>query len=425
MIGWSLWSKDLIILITADSRAGPQAWVDAYHDVGLSPSVSPLHLKSGAIQGVVVLDYPGDARFDSLFVVYEGINGQLPNLDLINTAVHIADGQMGLPVHIQEMFHASNTAKDRLRTMLRGMVNQGLGHATGPHSSFIPYHIDAITLRVAGEGRHDELSLGRTVESLMRSLNNLLEHFHQSFFFYVLLAPRRFVSVGTYLPSAMLVAVNFTFTAIALWIKTAQVPPEKSSKPQPEKSTDNKQDDADKEAAALLQPSLEDAPSERPRELFWPLVFVIGTHFLGSLPLYLFNNLPKNVDSPSFIYHTSSRLTSFFVAAPRTRLLRLLRLQPHPAIPGLLPSRPLLRAHPRRLRPNQKLLPPPTRSLPVHTCHAQLQPLILGRPLLRRLHLHLRACPCASYPCCQPRRWCRHPGPCTDGCAGGRRGLLA
>jgi GPI-anchor transamidase subunit GAA1 len=68
------------------------------------------------------------------------------------------------------------------------------------------------------------------IESLCRSLNNLLEHLHQSFFFYFLLSasgktlgePGRFVSIGTYLPAAMIMAASFTITAIALWMKNSE-----------------------------------------------------------------------------------------------------------------------------------------------------------------------------------------------------------
>jgi GPI-anchor transamidase subunit GAA1 len=71
----------------------------------------------------------------------------------------------------------------------------------------------------------------RVIESLCRSLNNLLEHLHQSFFFYFLLSPSgnnlgepgRFVSIGTYLPAAMVLAASFTITAITLWIQSSAV----------------------------------------------------------------------------------------------------------------------------------------------------------------------------------------------------------
>lgn len=256
-----------------------------------SGSVSSLPLKSGAIQGVVVVDYPSVRPFESLHIVYDGINGQLPNLDLINTAVRIASGQMGIRTTLQEMWQHDDKYADRLRTMLRGMMNQGLGHGSGAHSSFIPYHIDAITLQAYGEGRHDETTLGRTVESLLRSLNNLLEHFHQSFFFYLLMASRRFVSIGTYLPSAMLIAVNFTFAAIGLWIETGRA----KEKPIPPASEKNET------KMTILEDEHEGSPQpiervERPMLL--PLAFVIGIHSLGFIPLYLFNNLDEKVPPP-------------------------------------------------------------------------------------------------------------------------------
>src|SRR5699024_578910 len=140
-------------------------WVDAYHDMQPS-SVQPLPLKSGALQGALVIEYPFEHRFESLHIVYDGVNGQLPNLDLFNTAVSIAGGQMGIGTSLQEMWDHDDSYQMRLQTVLRGMIKQGFGYATGAHSSFMPYHIDAITLQTKGEGWQDEMALGRTVESL-------------------------------------------------------------------------------------------------------------------------------------------------------------------------------------------------------------------------------------------------------------------
>ncbi|USP73138.1 hypothetical protein yc1106_00412 [Curvularia clavata] len=338
---WSLWSKDIIFLIPGDSTIGSQAWVDAYHEAHDKQYVEGLKIKSGALQGAVAVDYPAGPwghRYDKLHVVYDGINGQLPNLDLINTAVQIASGQLGINCVIQRMWDHSNSYKDRLHTMLRGMLSQGLGHATGPHSSFIPYHVDAITLVTVGNGWHDEMSLGKTIESLFRSLNNLLEHFHQSFFFYLLLEDKRFVSIGTYLPSAMMIAINFTITAMALWVKSGRVSkpvrnpaatkPTKPSKPIKPTSTDSKSDSAEKSGLEKEEPEKEE-PKEEPkkeepkkdgtskksepatkliekdgsvalvpaasteiteRHLLLPLVLVLAAHATGLIPLHLFSN---------------------------------------------------------------------------------------------------------------------------------------
>lgn len=298
-----------------------------------------------------MIDYPTTNPWDRIHVVYDGVNGQLPNLDLFNTAVHISGHQMGVQASLQEMFGHSDSYEDRLRTMLRGMVNQGLGHATGPHSSFISYHIDAITLQVSGEGYHDEVTMGRILESLFRSLNNLLEKFHQSFFFYLLLGPKRFVSIGTYLPSAMLIAVNFTITAIGLWIKsgrrstettaTEKVANEAAGGKPADKEATEKAYSADKvttkettkEAAVkareenITNEAMEKAVKEaieeditKPwekeeipeamesetkkavdntatfepptRPLLLPISLILLLHLLGFIPLYIFNNLP-------------------------------------------------------------------------------------------------------------------------------------
>ncbi|KAL3426168.1 rhomboid protein 2 [Phlyctema vagabunda] len=330
---WSLWSKDIVFLVTPDSRAGPQAWVDAYHDTHSSPAIQSLSLKSGALQGAVVIDYPFDHRFESIHVVYDGINGQLPNLDLFNTVVSIASGQMGIGVTLQQMWKHSDQYQARLQTMLRGMLKQGLGHASGPHSSFIPYHVDAITLQPFGEGWQDEMAMGRVIESTFRSLNNLLEHLHQSFFFYLLMHSGRFVSIGTYLPSAMLVAVNFTIMAIFLWIKSG-FPAEQNTKVA---STIKLAHNSaplgflqEHEAKALAPEAI---VSVRERELFLPLSVVAGIQFLGVLPLYIFNHTPHKLLPAMFaVFSTFNVVLPFIISksvvryfAPTTQQYQLIK----------------------------------------------------------------------------------------------------
>lgn len=281
-------------MIPPDSKAGPQAWVDAYHDTHQSPAIQSLPLKSGALQGAIVIDYPFDHRFESIHIIYDGINGQLPNLDLMNTVVSIASGQMGIGVSLQKMWQHSDSYQDRLKTMLRGMLNQGLGHAAGPHSSFIPYHVDAITLQPFGDGWQDEMAMGRVIESTTRSLNNLLEHLHQSFFFYLLMQANRFVSIGTYLPSAMLIASNFTIMAIYLWVKSGS--PAKSESSNTSAGASQK-----KKPMAIVQEGNskalvpEGALGVQERELFLPLAVVAISQFLGLFPLYIFNHTHHTV----------------------------------------------------------------------------------------------------------------------------------
>jgi len=298
-VGWSIWSKDIIFVVTEDSIAGPQAWVDAYHDTHSSELVENLSIKGGALQGALCLDYPAGTaghRYDKLHVVYDGINGQLPNLDLFNTAVSIASGRIGISCVIQRMFNRGDSYSDRLETIFRGMLSQGLGHASGPHSSFIPYHIDAVTLQTVGDGWHDEMDLGRVVESTFRSLNNLLEHLHQSFFFYLLIGSKRFVSIGTYLPSAMLVAVNFAISSIALWVRSGKSTKKTSkvaSTMAAERIEKPKMEVIEHNGQIALIPKEQLATEER--HLLLPLTFIGISHLLGLIPFYLFNHFSEEV----------------------------------------------------------------------------------------------------------------------------------
>lgn len=264
-------------------------------------SIDDLPLKAGALQGVLVLNYPagpGGHRYDKLHVIYEGINGQQPNLDLFNTAIDIAKGQMGVDTVIQRMWNHNDGYKARLETLGRGMVCQGLGHATGPHSAFIPYHVDAITLQTIGDGWHDEMTMGRVVESTFRSLNNLLEHLHQSFFFYLLMDSYRFVSIGTYLPSAMLVAINFSIMSIALWVRSGR-----SARPMKGKTSSGSHKLREQKEAVIEQDGLVAViPGQmlttEERKLFLPIAFFSGVHLAGLLPLYIFNNVTPQVMRP-------------------------------------------------------------------------------------------------------------------------------
>lgn len=227
-------------------------------------------------------------------------------------------------------------------TMLRGMLSQGLGHVSGPHSAFIPYHVDGITLQTVGDGWHDEMSLGRTVESVCRSLNNLLEHLHQSFFFYLLMQANRFVSIGTYLPSAMLIAANFTLTSIVLWVQSGR--PGKTAQGganSDEKTPLLKEGSEKKVDEAVATPKTTDEVVER--HLFLPVGFITAVHFVGLLPLWIFNTAPQSV-SLYFLRPPRSSANSYQTFVPFYVFFTILTLLiPHIASLALtkaLPHKP-------------------------------------------------------------------------------------
>ncbi|ORY77698.1 Gaa1-like protein [Protomyces lactucae-debilis] len=220
---WGLWSKDLLFVIPAEKVYGSQAFIDAYHENHDARQVETLSLTSGVIHAAVDLAWYGDSnRYRDINIHYEGTNGQLANLDLVNSAIHISKHQTGIDARIQHVRGNEELYQSKLLSMLRAMATQATGLPSGSHSPYIPYKIDTISLEVNGQpdGWHDDSSLGRITESIFRSLNNILEHLHASFFFYMLINTHRFVSIGTYLPSAMLIAIAFTLAGLSLYLRS-------------------------------------------------------------------------------------------------------------------------------------------------------------------------------------------------------------
>ncbi|CEI96236.1 hypothetical protein RMCBS344292_10402 [Rhizopus microsporus] len=216
------WAKDIILLITDQGKVGTQAWLNAYHGIDEKDEISAIVMpRSGAIQGVINLDFPGTQDYEALGIFFEGVNGQLPNLDLINTIVAVAERTnppISVTLHDDTSYpfanHKYGTYFRSLFYMLQSMKYLVFGHPSSDAGLYL--RIDAVTIYgIVGSTHLNSLfgfgRIGRLVESTFRSLNNLLEHFHQSFFFYLLPSPHRYVSISQYMPPAILFACAFIY----------------------------------------------------------------------------------------------------------------------------------------------------------------------------------------------------------------------
>ncbi|XP_077983005.1 GPI-anchor transamidase component GPAA1-like [Glandiceps talaboti] len=220
------WSKDVIFLVTEHENLGIQAWLESYHHVESDYiRSSMMHGRSGAILGAINLEV-GSTTVSHIDIRMEGLNGQLPNLDLINLAVRLCRKER-MVVMVQNMEDPRHFFSEKLegyqmnaKIMMSNMVNQALGKPTGNHGLFHKYHIEAITLKgMESGGGQGFKAFGRVLEGIFRSVNNVLERFHQSFFFYILPATDRYVSIGLYMPPFGLLVVVPAIQAVALWIE--------------------------------------------------------------------------------------------------------------------------------------------------------------------------------------------------------------
>ncbi|EDO18207.1 hypothetical protein Kpol_543p37 [Vanderwaltozyma polyspora DSM 70294] len=217
---WPVWSKNIIVVFSENPREALRSWVEAYH--------TSLDLTGGSIEAAVVLDYPGVSDyFEYIEVHYNGYNGVLPNLDLVNIAISIAEHE-GLKVSLHGLTPDEMGNGDywsRLKMISLGTKNlalTGVREVYG-NEAFSGWRIQALTLKARGDTNHDVTTFGRVAEAMFRSINNLLEKFHQSFFFYFLLAPRYFVSIGSYLPAAVVLSISFAVASIDSFVNNQYV----------------------------------------------------------------------------------------------------------------------------------------------------------------------------------------------------------
>ncbi|KAF1549632.1 Glycosylphosphatidylinositol anchor attachment 1 protein, partial [Eudyptes schlegeli] len=206
--GQIYWAKDIIFLVNEHDLLGMEAWLEAYHDVNVTEVRSSGTLgRAGAIQAAISLELSSDV-VTSFDVAVEGLNGQLPNLDLLNL-FHAFCQKNGLLCTIQGKLQRSDwdslpAYAHSLQTLLLMVLAQASGRPRGDHGLFLRYRIEAVTLRGINSFRqykYDMTTVGKTLEGMFRKLNNLLERLHQSYFFYLLPSLSRFVSIGVYMPA--------------------------------------------------------------------------------------------------------------------------------------------------------------------------------------------------------------------------------
>ncbi|KAJ7343284.1 GPI transamidase component Gaa1 [Mycena albidolilacea] len=237
---YSLWAKDIVFVISDNYVDGMQAWLNSYHgETQSNLQADELELASGVIWTALNIDYPGHS-FSHLGIFHEGINGRLPNQDLLNSFHHISKWTGGVPVLVYDHldspqgqipswipgnFHQElREYRYRSKNILRHLGYQARGRGSGVHGLFHQFRIDAFTMfGLPAVGPHGFHAIGRIVESTLRTTNNLLERLHASFFFYILTTPERFLKIGSFLPSAVLISVAMMFGGLKLWSDSAWI----------------------------------------------------------------------------------------------------------------------------------------------------------------------------------------------------------
>ncbi|KAI0647030.1 Gaa1-domain-containing protein [Trametes meyenii] len=295
---YSLWAKDLVFVMSDGYLDGMQAWVTTYHgEPQPNLRAEPLSLQSGVIWTALNIDYPGHS-FSHVGLFFDGLNGRLPNQDLLNSVSLISRYTAGIPVLVYDHIDPREDHNQpgllpswlpdplkqnsdvqefasRARNIYRNMNYQARGAASGVHGLFHQFRIDAITLfAVPAAGPHGFHALGRALESSLRTCNNLLERLHASFFFYLLVGPGTFMKIGSYLPSAVLVGTAMLFTGLGEWIRAGWT----DTPSAPIASGDD-----DKSEKTLAEQQEKPVWRRRHRPVLEPVGIMVLTHALGAV----------------------------------------------------------------------------------------------------------------------------------------------
>ena len=243
------WLNHDIILAVCDGYEQNWSGEEAF----ISSTVIP----TGRMREAITIDFD-HFNFNQVAVLTEGINGELPNLDMVNVVQGLMNegyynfgkndlgsffkSDTSATSNIDETIKKNPNFKDHLpafvylyhkllhyinkmagqelipngfihksETVMHHWYNQLLSVPTGAHSWFRNQLIHALTLTnsvpraESGQTLQNNFyMMGRLVESTLRSLNNLIEELHQSFFLYYVDSTSTYYGFEHYLPNLLI-----------------------------------------------------------------------------------------------------------------------------------------------------------------------------------------------------------------------------
>lgn len=183
MVSWL--SKDIFVVFVDGSLpygAGVRAWLRSYF--GGSSAV-----RRGVLRQAVVLDTMKGPTH--LLADVEGINGAVPNQDIVNAWLIEARDKRKMVVQHRGVWESA-------------FHHLGNGGVHSSHAPFLEMQVPAFTILGQKTGKKgireiDPDMLAKSVEGIVRCFSNNLQQLHHSFNFYFYTGQRRHISSGIYL----------------------------------------------------------------------------------------------------------------------------------------------------------------------------------------------------------------------------------
>lgn len=218
-------------MVADEELYGLQAWINAYHqppNYQENPYLEheTMFARFGLIYSAINLEVDTFTP-RTVDIRIEGTNGLLPNLDLFNVAVELLSRE-NVPVTFHDASfnivpNEMTNFVSNLVTVKNMMGTQASNRMNGAHGLFQRHAIPAITLKTRPKTKSTDfsivtaVSIGRAIEGTIRSINNLQERFHRSYYFYLLPNTRRYISIGFYMISFGLILLPLALKSLHLY----------------------------------------------------------------------------------------------------------------------------------------------------------------------------------------------------------------
>eukprot|EP00667_Euglena_gracilis_P008535 EG_transcript_8643 len=222
------WLAHDVVWLFAWPRSGAQHYAQLLLD-GPTPPTPHEAVPSGVVRAALSLEVGRYHSVHRLRVAYEGLDGALPNADVLYTAHTLLAKEGFTPTHghlppvvdppggVFPLLHrAAATLKPGASAasawrqalgLWRHLLVVASGVPGGQHAPFRQAGVHGVTLRdspgadqdgvpATGEDEVEGtlMAVGRVVDGFLRSLNNLSEQLHASFFIYFVLSPEHFIA---------------------------------------------------------------------------------------------------------------------------------------------------------------------------------------------------------------------------------------
>ena len=130
-----------------------------------------------------------------------------------------------IPTKVNNLPQKESEHNFLIESFVKSVYKQTFSEVEGLHSVFGSYGISAVSIvgvpSKKSNPKIDLRTLAIFIELCYRSLNNILEKLHQSYFLYYLLSPNKFMSVAFYMPISGCFIFSMIFLALKEYFRKA------------------------------------------------------------------------------------------------------------------------------------------------------------------------------------------------------------